>query len=300
MQLHNPQADLFVPDESQLDVALARTTHLCVGAHPDDIEIMAIAPIVECRGRDDRAFTGVCATLGGRSPRSGRYARYDAPKMADLRRQEQRTAASAGGYSAMLQLGHESSPLRQAQLDPLIDDLEAVLRATRPSHVYTHNLADKHSTHVATALAAVEAVKRVSRDIPLETFVGCEVWRGLDWLADDNKIQLDSTGHDRLARSLIASFDSQVCGGKRYDLAALGRRRANATYLQPHETDASEQITLAMDLMPLTEPGSDPAGYVEGLIERLREDVLSTLRPFLVAPASTESPVRSAETRTAP
>jgi len=286
MRLHNPNADLFVPDGSDLEDALARTTHLCVGAHPDDIEIMSISAIAACRERDDLAFTGVCATDGGRSPRSGRYARHDDSEMARARRKEQRAAARAGDYGAMLQLGHESQGLQQARLAPLIDDLEVVLRTTRPACIYTHNPADKHPTHVATAVATVEAVRRVSHELALETFVGCEVWRSLDWLAEEKRVQLDSTGHDDLAQSLIAIFDSQVSGGKRYDLAALGRRRANATYARPSETDTSEQITFAMDLLPLVVPGSSIEAYVGGLIENLQAEVLATLQPFLTVPAA--------------
>ena len=33
---------------------------------------------------------------------------------------------------------------------------------------------------------------------------------------------------------------SQICGGKRYDLATLGRRLANATYAESHGTDVVE------------------------------------------------------------
>lgn len=281
MRLRNPNADPFVPDGSALDDALSRTTHLCVGAHPDDVEIMAISAIAACRERDDLSFTGVCATLGGGSPRSGRYTDYDDSQMEQARRAEQRAAARAGNYGAMLQLGHESADLRQARLAPLVDDLETVLRATRPTCIYTHNPADKHPTHVATAVATVEAVRRVSHELALETFVGCEVWRSLDWLDEELRVQLDSTGHDELAEVLLSVFDSQITGGKRYDLAALGRRRANATYARPHETDTSEQLTFAMDLLPLSAPGSDTAAYVRGLIERLQVDVLATLRPFL-------------------
>ena len=47
MKLHNQHADVFVPDGSDPDAALARTTHLCVSAHQDDIEIMAYHGIVE-------------------------------------------------------------------------------------------------------------------------------------------------------------------------------------------------------------------------------------------------------------
>ncbi len=67
---------------------------------------------------------------------------------------------------------------------------------------------------------------------------GCEVWRNLDWLADDDKVLMDVSGHEHLAAALNGMFDSQIPGGKRYDLATLGRRRANATFLESHATDA--------------------------------------------------------------
>ena len=73
MRFHNAGADLFVPDGSPADAALARTTHLCIAAHQDDIEIMAYHGIAECFGRKDRGFTGVVVTNGAGSPRSGIY-----------------------------------------------------------------------------------------------------------------------------------------------------------------------------------------------------------------------------------
>ena len=76
MKLHNQHADVFVPDGSDPDAALARTTHLCVSAHQDDIEIMAYHGIVECFGRTDRWFTGVVVTNGAGSPREGIYGQW--------------------------------------------------------------------------------------------------------------------------------------------------------------------------------------------------------------------------------
>ena len=62
MNFHHSTADIFVPDGSAPDAALARTTHLCIAAHQDDIEIMAYHGIAECFGRKDRGFTGVVVT----------------------------------------------------------------------------------------------------------------------------------------------------------------------------------------------------------------------------------------------
>ncbi len=81
MQFHNPQTDVFVPDGLESTAALARTTHLCVSAHQDDIEIMAYHGIAECFGLSDRWFTGVVVTNGAGSPRAGIYGQYTDEEM---------------------------------------------------------------------------------------------------------------------------------------------------------------------------------------------------------------------------
>lgn len=56
MKFSHPKSDIYTPDGSAPDTALARTTHLCVIAHQDDIEINAYPAVAECYGRDDRFF----------------------------------------------------------------------------------------------------------------------------------------------------------------------------------------------------------------------------------------------------
>ena len=130
-------------------------------------------------------------------------------------------------------------------------ELVDILAATRPVNVYTHNLADKHSTHLAAVVATIEAIRLLPADQRPWRVVGIEGWRSLDWLSDDEKVLLDISGHRDLARRLAAVFASQIDGGKRYDLAEEGRRRANATLLEPRAVDDVEELSLAMDLTPL-------------------------------------------------
>ena len=109
MNLTNPNADLFVPDGGDLETALERTTHLGVGAHQDDLEIMAAHGILECYQRDDRFFTGITCTDGAGSSRTGLYAEFSDEAMMAVRAQEQRKAAVLGEYSAMIQTESHSS-----------------------------------------------------------------------------------------------------------------------------------------------------------------------------------------------
>src|SRR5512135_1724224 len=113
MNFSQPQADIYVPSGDPPDVALARTTHLCMAAHQDDVEIMAYDGIVECLARKDRWFSGVVVTNGAGSPRSGRFARISGAKMQAIRRREQRRAARIGRYSIQIQLAHPSAAIKR-------------------------------------------------------------------------------------------------------------------------------------------------------------------------------------------
>lgn len=278
MQFHNPDADAFVPDGLPLDKALARTTHMAIGAHQDDLEIMAYHGIAECFGRDDQWFTGVVATNGAGSARSGIYERFTDEEMQQVRRREQRKAAYVGEYACQLQLNYTSSQVKDAKQPALREDLVAVLRAARPRVVYLHNLADKHDTHVAVALRAIAALREVAGEFRPEKVYGCEVWRDLDWLQDEDKQALPVSARSNIAASLVGVFDSQVTGGKRYDLATAGRRLAHATYYASHATDVETALNFAMDLTPLIADATIPVEqYVLGFIDRFRCEVENRL-----------------------
>src|SRR5579883_1148038 len=125
MQFHNAAADLYIPDGTAPEAALSRTTHLCISAHQDDIEIMAYHGVAECFGRKDRWFTGVVVTNGAGSPRSGIYADYTDEEMQKVRLIEQRKAAFVGEYAAQLQLGFSSSQVKNPKETAVVDDLVA-------------------------------------------------------------------------------------------------------------------------------------------------------------------------------
>jgi hypothetical protein len=107
---------------------------------------------------------------------------------------------------------------------------------------------------------------------------GCEVWRNLDWLNDKDKVVFDVSAHENLATSLVGIFDSQICGGKRYDLATMGRRRANASYLESHATDVATSVIFGIDLTPLIKnPSLDLKEYIGGFINRFAQEVSGRL-----------------------
>lgn len=274
MKFHLPTAELFVPDGLPDEQALARTTHLAISAHQDDIEIMAASPIVECFQREDLWFSGVVVSDGRGSPRDDIYKDFNDEDMRVVRFKEQKKAAVVGEYAAQILLDYPSRILKDGSQVQPVEDLAAILRLARPRIVYTHNLADKHDTHVAVALRAIAAIRSLPAAERPERLLGCEVWRDLDWLNDGEKVSLDLNSHESLQAALLGVFDSQIAGGKRYDLASMGRRRANATYFQSHGVDQTSAMSFAMDLTPLiADPGKDAGEFVQEAIQRFAQDV---------------------------
>jgi LmbE family N-acetylglucosaminyl deacetylase len=274
MRFHLDSAEIFVPDAQSAGHALARTTHLCLAAHQDDIEIMAAQPILECFQQADKWFTGVVVTDGRGSPRNGLYEKYSDDEMRLVRFKEQRKAAIVGEFATQVMLDFPSKVVKDAARNEPVEDILAILRATKPKFVYTHNLADKHDTHVAVALRVIEALRRLNQAERPEKVFGCEVWRALDWMVDSDKVTMDLSDHENLQFALLGVFDSQIAGGKRYDLASMGRRRANATYFESHGVDNTTGLSYAMDMTPLMNDASlMPADFVQGFVQRLSLDI---------------------------
>ncbi len=277
MLLSRPDADLFVPDALAPDAALARVTPLCIGAHQDDIEIMAHAGIVDCLETPGQWFGGVVVTNGAGSPRTGKFATCTDTDMQAIRRDEQRAAARLGRYAIQLQLAHPSADVKTAA-PAVIADLAALFRACRPHVVYLHNPADKHDTHIGTLRCCLDALRSLPLAQRPPRVLGCEVWRDLDWLPDSEKVALDSGRRPELADALLKVFDSQISGGKRYDLATQGRRLAHATFHTAHATDRMAGITWAMDLTPLVRDDTlTLETFTLAHIDRFRADVAARL-----------------------
>ena len=278
----NPLARLTIPDGLSGSSAVTRTTHLGIGAHQDDLEFMAFHGILACYDRTDRWFGGVTITDGRGSSRAGKFKDWTDDQIAAERIREQEAAAAIGQYSFIAQLGFGSAAVRDAHQPAVRDDLRRILEAVRPEVVYLHNLADKHDTHVGCALRCIEAMRQLPQAERPKKVYGCEVWRDLDWLVDSEKTPMPISARPELARALNEVFATQIAGGKRYDLAVLGRRTANATFSNAHSTDQESAMQWAMDLTPLAQDDSlDPIAYTVGFIDRLKADVTSRLRKSL-------------------
>ena len=274
MKFQRETAQIFIPDGLDVQAALSRTTHLGIVAHQDDLEIAAINGILQCFQRDNRWFSGVVVTDGRGSARAGLYANYTDDDMRLVRIREQKKAAVLGEYAALILLDYPSSAIKDGASPNPVTDIAQIIKATKPEVVYTHNLADKHPTHVAVALRIIAALRSLPAAERPKHLYGGEAWRDLDWMLDEDKIVFDVSALENLQAALIGLYDSQISGGKRYDLATLARRRAHATFAATHAVDVATGLALAMDLTPLIEdPAKDIAAFVATYIERFAQDV---------------------------
>ncbi len=282
MEFYNNEAEIFVPDNAPVKGALSRTTHMGIGAHQDDLELMATHGILQCYESEREWFFGVVITDGRGSPRTGPYAAYSDEEIRQIRRQEQKKAAKLGKYGGVALLDYASFDVKNSQKLVLTDELQNLISAARPDVIYTHNLADKHDTHVAVSLMVIEALRKMPKYLhPIHVY-GVEVWRGLDWLPDESKVVLDVSANPDLAASLIKVHDSQVAGGKRYDLAVEGRKIANATFAETHAADKLKHALYALDLTSLIHnPHTDIDEFIQHFIHDFSRDVTARIKNLL-------------------
>lgn len=282
MKFRHPKHDVFIPDQTEPLSALRRVTHLGIVSHQDDLEIAAYHGITECFKTEDKWFGGVVVTDGSGSPRKGPYEKYTDDEMQQVRLIEQRKAAYVGEYSFMAQLGYPSEEVKAQRNGPVVEDIRFILEHTQPQIVYLHNPCDRHDTHVATFLRCLEAIRALPVEMRPRKVYGCEVWRKLDWLLKDDKVMLWVDKHPHMLRPLLGVFDSQISGGKRYDLAEEGLRHANATYFDSHTTDNTSLLSFALDLTPLVEDDQlDVQEYTLGYVRRLEKDVAERMKRFV-------------------
>ena len=221
-------------------------------------------------------------TNGAGSPRVDLYVRYTDKQMQAVRKLEQRKAAIIGEFGALVLIDHPSSAVKNPNEKDVREDIRSLALAAKPDVIIGHNLADKHDTHVALALRTIEALRSLPPKARPSKLYGGEVWRDLDWIVDDEKIMWDVSKRENIQAALLGVFDSQISGGKRYDLAAAARRRAAATYNQSHRIDATTALSVAMDMTPLLlDDRMDPLEFAEGFVERFKNDIRKRIEKFI-------------------
>ncbi len=254
---------------------------LGIGAHPDDLEIIGLHGIKQASCDKNYSFAGVTVTDGAGSSRTGKYKDISNQEMAEIRKQEQNKASQAGDYVFVKQLMMSSKEVKNNR-KKLIEKLSKIIIENTPQIIYTHNLFDKHPTHVAVCMAVIEALREIDVKYHPTKIYAVEVWRGLDWLPEAEKVVLDLTGSEKLFLKLMKAYKSQIDGGKQYDLATVGRMRANATYLEAHTSDECKLAMYAMDLKPLISNSSfSIEEYFKKIINSFQTDIFDTYKGVL-------------------
>ncbi|MDR1906209.1 MAG: PIG-L family deacetylase [Clostridiales bacterium] len=279
MTFTNHSAEVYIPDNAKK----GNKIYMALAAHQDDVEIMAADGILKGFAGKDSAFVAVVTTDGAGSARDGIYKNYSDEEMMKIRRAEQKKAAVVGEYKALYQLNYQSNAVKSPNNISIAEDYVKIIKKHKPVAVYTHNLLDKHNTHLGVAVKAVTAIRSLPKSERPKNLYGCEVWRNLDWLPDAEKTAFDLSPFENLQAALLGVFDSQISGGKRYDLATQGRRLSNATYSESHSVDNVKSLSYALDLTPLIKDDKlDIIDFALSKIEAFKKEAESKLKSVIV------------------
>lgn len=225
--------------------------YLCICAHQDDCEIMAIDGILKGYHSKKYSFALVVTADGGGSARTGEFKDFTDEEMKEVRIKEQEAASEIGKYNSLYLLNYSSKEIKDKSNSYIIDEYIKIINDLKPEIIYTHSLLDKHPTHIGVVLKVIEAIRRMPKEKRPKVLYGCEVWRGLDWINDEKKIGFNVSKNEKLQKDLLNVFKSQIAGGKAYTKASIGRRYQNATYFQSHSVDTYKMVSYAIDMTPL-------------------------------------------------
>ena len=251
---------------------------LCICAHQDDCEIMAVDGILKGYYSKNNSFALIETTDGGGSARTGKFKDYSDEEMKAIRIKEQISASEIGKYNSLYMLNYTSKEVKDNNNKQIVDEYIKIIRELKPKVIYTHSILDKHPTHIGVALKVIEALRSLPRDEQPTLVYGCEVWRGLDWIDDQRKIGFNVSRNPRLQKRLLDVFESQIEGGKEYTKASIGRRYQNATYYKSHSVDNYKMVSFAIDLLPLIKnPDLSIKEYALSFVKDLNNSVTDLL-----------------------
>ena len=251
---------------------------LCICAHQDDCEIMAIDGILKGYYSKKYSFALVETTDGVVSARTGQFKDYTDEEMKAVRIKEQQQAAEIGRYNSLYMLNYTSKEVKDRNNEQIVKDYIQIIKELKPQVIYTHSVLDKHPTHIGVVLKVIKALRSLPKNEQPKLFFGCEVWRGLDWISDEKKIGFDVSRNEKLQKKLLDVFESQIAGGKAYTKASIGRRYQNATYFQSHSVDSYKMISYAIDMKPLLDnPNLSVKDFALSFVDDLKNEISDVL-----------------------
>ena len=199
--------------------------------------------------------------------------------MKKVRIEEQKEASEIGRCNSLYLLNYTSKEIKDNNNSEIVDEYIKIIEELRPEVIYTHSVLDKHPTHLGVAKKVIEAVKKLPKEEQPKLFYGCEVWRGLDWISDSDKVGFNISRNEKLQKKLLNAFKSQIEGGKEYTKASIGRRYQNATYYQSHSVDSYKMVSYAISLLPLIQnPQLSIKDFALSFVDDLKKEILEVIR----------------------
>ncbi len=252
--------------------------YLCICAHQDDNEIMAMDGVLKGIRSRNYSFALVVTADGGGSARTGEFKDYTDEMMKTVRIKEQQEASEIGKYHSLYLLNYPSKDIKDKNNKDIVEEYKAIIKELRPEVIYTHSVLDKHPTHLGVAVKVIEAIRELDKEYQPKVLYGCEVWRGLDWISDERKIGFDLSKNVKLQKKILDVFKSQIAGGKEYTKASIGRRYANATYFQSHSVDTYKLVNYGIDMRPLIKDKNlSIKEFALSYVEDLRNEISNEL-----------------------
>ena len=252
--------------------------YLCICAHQDDNEIMAMDGVMKGIRSRNYSFALVVTADGGGSSRTGEFKDYTDEMMKEVRIKEQQEASEIGKYHSLYLLNYPSKDIKDKNNTDIVEEYKAIIKELKPEVIYTHSVLDKHPTHLGVAVKVIQAIRELPKEYQPKVFYGCEVWRGLDWINDDKKIGFDLSRNVKLQKKILDVFKSQIAGGKEYTKASIGRRYANATYFQSHSVDTYKLVNYGIDMRPLIKDKNlSIKEFALSYVEDLRNEISNEL-----------------------
>lgn len=226
----------------------AQITHICVAAHKDDGEMLALHGIKNCY--EDGGFGLIVLTDGGNCPKAGKYSDLSYEDMVEIRTEEQKRAATFGKYEKVYFFDLPSQTLEERK-DEIAKEITNIIDSNpNIEYVYSHSIFDRHKTHINACKLTIEGVRQSKNKKNIKNFFGVELWRDLDWIEEKDLSFLDVSGSCAFAMQLLSYFESQN-QSKMYNRGFCGRLASNATFSNSHSNSECTEVMRAVDMTKL-------------------------------------------------